>query len=66
MPNSGNNETLNLVVKFATIHDVLSLALSRDWVVHHLDVKNSFLHNTLIETVYYNQHTNFVVPCARI
>lgn len=40
------------IVKPATVWTILSLALSRYWVVHQLDVKNVFLHNTLTETVY--------------
>ncbi|GJR83048.1 ribonuclease H-like domain-containing protein [Tanacetum coccineum] len=38
------DETFSSVVKPATVHTVLSLALSRDWPVHQLDVKNAFLH----------------------
>jgi hypothetical protein len=44
-----------LVVKPATVHTVLSLVVSRSWPVHELDVKNAFLHGTLLETVYYSQ-----------
>jgi hypothetical protein len=51
---------LSPVVKFAIIWVVLSLALSRDWEIHPLDVKNAFLHGTLTEIGYYNQPTNFV------
>jgi hypothetical protein len=48
------------VVKFATIRAVLSLALSRDWAIHQFDVKNAFLHGTLVEVVYCSQPTGFV------
>jgi hypothetical protein len=36
----------------ATIRTVLSIASSRSWPIHQLDVKNAFLHGTLDETVY--------------
>ncbi|GJT34045.1 ribonuclease H-like domain-containing protein [Tanacetum coccineum] len=38
------DETFSLVVKLATIRTVLSLAASRHWHVHQLEVKNAFLH----------------------
>jgi hypothetical protein len=40
------DETFSYVVKFATVRAVLS----RDWAIHLLDVKNSFLYGTLTET----------------
>ncbi|GJZ18911.1 ribonuclease H-like domain-containing protein [Tanacetum coccineum] len=43
-------ETFSPVVKLGTIQTVLSLATSRHWLIHHLDVKNAFLHGDLSET----------------
>nr|GEY64301.1 hypothetical protein [Tanacetum cinerariifolium] len=54
------DETFSLVVKPATIHTVLSLAVSHDWPIHHLDVKNAFFHVHLSETVYMHQPPEFV------
>lgn len=41
------DETFNCVTKPTTVQTILSLALSRDWAVHQVDVKNVFLHVTL-------------------
>ncbi|GKD59252.1 ribonuclease H-like domain-containing protein, partial [Tanacetum coccineum] len=46
------DETFSLVVKPGTIRTIFSLATSRHWPIHQLDVKNAFLHGDLSKTVY--------------
>jgi hypothetical protein len=56
------DEIFNPVVKPTTLHTVLSLVVSHSWPVHQLDIKNTFLHGTLSETVYCSQPAGFVDP----
>ncbi|GJW87658.1 ribonuclease H-like domain-containing protein [Tanacetum coccineum] len=46
------DDTFSPVVKTATIRTVLSLALSQNWPIYQLDVKNTFLNGDLSETIY--------------
>ncbi|GJW39490.1 ribonuclease H-like domain-containing protein [Tanacetum coccineum] len=53
------DETFSPVVKPATIQTVLILAVSRQWPIHQLDVKNAFLYGHLTKTVYMHQPPRF-------
>jgi hypothetical protein len=40
------------VVKIATIHIILSIAMPKNWCLRQLDVQNTFLHGVLEDEVY--------------
>ena len=54
------DETFSPVIKPAMIRVVLSIAVSRSWPIHQLDVKNTFLHGNLDEVVYCEQPPGFI------
>jgi len=56
------HETFILVVKSSIIRLILSIALSYNWTIGQLDVKNAFLHGYLHEEVYIRQPLWFVHP----
>lgn len=54
-------EVIAPVARIETICLLISLAASRGWEIHHLDVKTAFLHGELKETVYVTQMDGFEV-----
>jgi hypothetical protein len=49
------DDTFSTLIKPASIRLVISLAMSRNWSLHQLDVQNAFLHGILDEAVYMKQ-----------
>jgi hypothetical protein len=56
------SETFSLVIKQATVRLVFSIAVSRNWNIHQLDIHNAFLNGVLTEEVYMKQPPGFVDP----
>ena len=55
------DEVFAPVARVETIRMVIAFAASKDWEIHHLDVKTAFLHGELKEEVYVNQPEGFVI-----
>lgn len=46
------DETFALVAKMTTVRTILSIAASKGWPLHQMDVKNAFRHGDLAEDIY--------------
>jgi hypothetical protein len=55
-------ETYNPVIKPTTVRMVLSLAISRGWPIHQIDIQNAFLHGNISEEVFMTQPPGFAHP----
>ena len=49
------NETFAPIAKMDSIRLVLAITTSKQWEVHHMDVKSSFIHGDLKEEIYMQQ-----------
>lgn len=62
LPNVDYSLTFRPIVKASTARIVLSLAVINDWHLHQLDVNNAFIHGTLSNLVFKEQHPGFSDP----
>jgi hypothetical protein len=54
------DDTFALVAKMDSIHLALSIAATKGWKVHHMDVKNAFIHGDLSEEIYMEHSQGFM------
>ena len=54
-------EIFSPIVKITSVSFLISLATTYNWLLHQLDVKNTFLHGDLEEEIYMEQFPRFVV-----
>ena len=54
------NETFSTVANMDYIRLVLAIAASKQWEVHHMDVKSAFIHGNIKEEIYMQHPEGFV------
>ena len=52
-------ETFSPVIKITTVRLLLSLAVTKNWYIHQMDVSNAFLHGNLTKTIFMSQPPGF-------
>ena len=56
------DETFAPAAKMAIVRSVITVAATKGWFMHQMDVKNAFLHGELQEEVYVEQPLGYVHP----
>lgn len=59
-PDFDFGETYSPVIKPSSIRIVLTVAVTRNWIIKQLDVSNAFLHEKLQEIVFMSQPEGYV------
>ena len=59
-------ETFALVAKMTIVRTILAIATSESWQMHHMNVKNSFLHVDLQEEIYIKLPTGMPSPLSNV
>ena len=53
------HETFASVAKIDSIRLVLAIYASKNWEVHHMDIKSAFMHGDVHEEIYMNKHEGY-------
>lgn len=56
-------DTFSLVAKMPTVRILLTIVVHHSWMVHKLNVSNTFLHCSIETTIYLKQPSSFVDSC---